>query len=259
MKHLIALILIVSVSPAFSSVGTVLFTMKQVTAKNGGVARALTRGASLQVNDVILTGADAAAKIKYGNGTLVTIGPDSSYKILAYSPTQTVVIKAELNKGRIESQTNGGSKKEALKTPIVALAITGTSFKVYVPPKTESIPEQTYVLLIEGQIRVGNTTLNPGDSVVATADGVSFALFPTAGKINVNVASGVPYIVLDGEEDVEPAVAPGDVAQRSGTEMASYFSSTVAPTTIATIASSVGPEQQATFSLECFPNGVPLS
>ena len=57
---------------------TVLFAEKDV--KNA-VGNALTRGASLQVGDSIITGVGALVKIKYTNGTLVTLGEKSNYKI----------------------------------------------------------------------------------------------------------------------------------------------------------------------------------
>ncbi|MDI1351833.1 MAG: hypothetical protein PSV35_03545, partial [bacterium] len=81
-----------------------------------------------------------------------------------YAPNQSdVAIKAELSQGKLESETSGGAQREALKTPVVALAITGTKYKVFV-----SNAQKTNVKLIIGEITVGASVLHPGDSVVAT-------------------------------------------------------------------------------------------
>ena len=179
MKKLISILLLSVISTmTMASVGTVLFTIKKVMAENKGVDRSLARGSALDVGDTIITAADASAKIKYNNGTLVTIGESSTYKIVAYSPSQEEVLKAELSKGKIESQTNGGAKKEALKTPMVALAITGTKYKAYVPNN-----KKTNVFLIEGIIKIDNKVLQPGESIVATMYGITPAPYPSAGNI----------------------------------------------------------------------------
>ncbi|VEG92601.1 FecR domain-containing protein [Legionella spiritensis] len=109
------------------SVATVLFTSHTVKVKRGGVESNISRGASLQNGDTIVTSGQAVAKIKYANGTLVTLGENSVYKILAYSGNQhDIQIKSELTSGKIHSKTSG-KKKEILKTPVVALAILGTN------------------------------------------------------------------------------------------------------------------------------------
>jgi hypothetical protein len=251
MKQLISFILVLSASTAFSSIGTVLFTIKNVVAENGGVRHALTRGSVLNVNDVILTAADASAKIKYLNGTLVTIGPSSSYKIVAYSPTQTETLKAELTKGKIESQTHGGTKKEALKTPIVALAITGTTYRVYVADA-----KNTNVQLIDGQITLGGKVLQPGESVLATKNRVVAAPFPAVGTIKL------PSYMLSIPSNISssnPASTIVDIAaQINGAETVSYVTSAIIAAT-ASASNISAAEQQASFSIQCFPTGLPLN
>lgn len=250
MKQLLALILLTSASTAFASVGTVLFTIKNVVAENGGTTHALTRGSSLNVNDTILTAADASAKIKFDNGTLVTIGPNSSYKIAAYSPTQTETLKAELSKGKIESQTTGGNKKEALKTPIVALAITGTSYRAYVADA-----KNTNVQLIQGQIKLRGQILRPGQSVVATVSAVKAADFPAAGTIKL--PSHMLSISQALSSSSPTSINTGNTALTNGAETASYLTSTIVATTASTSSISAV-QQQATFSIQCFPTGLPI-
>lgn len=164
------------------SAGIVLFTVKQVTAQRNGAEVKLARGAQFYAGDAIITAADATAKIRFTNGTLVTIGSDSNYKILAYAPNQSEVLKANLSKGKIESQSVGTQKRESLKTPIVAIAIAGTHFKVFVADL-----KKTNVELESGHVKVGETNLSPGESVVATPEGIRPQAFPEIGNIPMTV------------------------------------------------------------------------
>ncbi|MCX7117315.1 MAG: hypothetical protein NTW94_05335 [Legionellales bacterium] len=56
---------------------------KVVASKQGEQPRALVRGAPIFINETIVTGAHSSAQIKYSNGTLVSIQPDSHYLTLA--------------------------------------------------------------------------------------------------------------------------------------------------------------------------------
>lgn len=162
------------------SIGTVLFTAHKVVAKRAGSDVKLARGSQLFSGDTIMTAEEAVAKIRYLNGTLLTIGSNSTYTVLSYKPDQSEVINAQLTKGKIESQSVGGPKQETLKTPMVAIKVSGTYFRAFV-----SGPKKTNVELKEGSIKVGNVDLKPGDSVVATPAGISPQPFPAAGIIPV--------------------------------------------------------------------------
>lgn len=177
MKKLIVIGLFLLTSQLFAAAATVLFAEKKVTLNRNGSDRALTRGATLDPGDQISTAAGAAVHLQYSNGTLVNLGANSTYKILAYAPKADIQIKAELSKGRIEVQ-NPGKIKETLKTPIVSLAILGTHFKVDV-----TSAKMTYVQMIEGLILARNEYLRPGDSVRVTGDRIVNAPFPKDGLV----------------------------------------------------------------------------
>jgi len=179
MRILISICLLITVFTSFAqTVATVLFTAKKVVANYSGTERILKRGGALQVGDTIITEAGATAKIKYLNGTLLTIGSSANYKILAYAPAQSdVQISAELSKGSIKSENTTGKKKEILKTPVVALAINGTIYTAYVRNATT-----TNVKVEEGSVIVGDVQVTPGQSVVATPAGVTSAPFPVQGN-----------------------------------------------------------------------------
>ena len=269
MTKLISILILVLISPIINAaVGTVLFTVKKVTAQNAGVTRPLNRGASLEVGDLIITAADAAAKIKYINGTLVTIGANSNYKIVAYAPSQEEVLKAELSQGKIESQTNGGAKKEALKTPVVALAITGTKYKVFVRDK-----KKTNVELIEGSIKIGNKLLKPGESIVATMYGITPAPYPAAGNIvappgmsSINSESSSSSSSTTGGSGTAASSANAS-SQASGAATTAFVTTTtiVSQTTAADAAATTTtptiPVTAPTFTMDCsttIPSAMPI-
>lgn len=266
MKKIVSLSLLLVVSNGFAdSVGTVLFAAQKVIAQNGGAERALTRGASLSTGDTIITAANASAKIKYTNGTIVSIGAGSNYKIISYAPKQSdVAITAQLNKGKIESQTSGSEKREALKTPVVALAITGTKYKVYVKDR-----KKTNVELIEGKIQIGSQVLHPGDSIVATLNGISPAPFPAAGNIVMTPAminagdtssssSSSSTTTTSSGTGGGGAAASNASVQASGAETTTFVTTTtvVSQGVSSTTATNTGLEAvgQASFGIECFPS-----
>lgn len=133
MKKLISMGLCVISSTCFAQpVATVLFVTNKAVAVRAGAEIALTRGATLEVGDAINTAGDAVIKFKYENGTLVALGNNSRYTILAYSPKQSdVQVSAELTSGQLESKTTRKTN-ESLKTPTTALAVVGTAYKVSV-------------------------------------------------------------------------------------------------------------------------------
>ncbi|CAM2863179.1 FecR protein [Legionella steigerwaltii] len=166
------------VSQVFAqSAATVLFTQNKVVAHHNGAERVLTRGSALEPGDELITGDGAAANIQYSNGALVNIGSNSNYKILAYAPKESVQIKAELSKGKVEIKTPE-KIKESLKTPILSLAILGTDVRVYV-----ASPKMTYIQVLEGLVLARNEYLRPGASVRVTGDRIVNAPFPKEGEV----------------------------------------------------------------------------
>jgi hypothetical protein len=171
---LIALFLIAPVALA-DGVATVLSTTSTVTASNNGAKRALSRGSSLSVGDSIDTGANAKTNIKYKNGTFVSIGSGSHYTILAFSLIKSgIEIKAELTKGKIASKTTHKTK-ESLKTPVIALAILGTTYGVAIAAADS---QETFIKVTDGTVEARGERITGGESVLATASDITPAPFP---------------------------------------------------------------------------------
>lgn len=253
MKKLISTFLLLVAHDSFSqSIGTVLFTANKVVVQHNSVEKPIARGASLEAGDTIITYAAAAARIRYSNGTLVTLGADSNYKILAYTPNQSdVAIKAELNKGKLESESAGGAKRQSLKTPVVALAITGTKFKVLVSGKA-----QTNVSLISGKVMVGDKVLTPGESVIATVDGVTPMAFPADGNIVITPA------MEQSSSSSSPSASSEVLIEASGATETSFVTSTVvsAQSVSTSTAANTGLDAMAmaSFDIQCFPDDTPI-
>jgi hypothetical protein len=137
------------------SIGTLIYAINKVTAQQGSSQRTVTRGSSIFTGDTIITGADSRAQIKYTNGTLVSIQPNSRYQTLAYGAKSQM--KSKLSTGAIEYNSKG-KKKAVVQTPVVALAILGTHFRVMVQGN------KTFVQVFEGLIMGNNTLLGPGQA-----------------------------------------------------------------------------------------------
>lgn len=188
MKKLTLLYFLIASTPVFAEAAAkILSTTNKVTVN--GVA--VTRGANVSAGDAIVTAADAAANIKYTNGTLVNIGANSNYKILAYSPNKAdVQIKAQLDTGSIHTKTDGKTK-ESVKTPVVALAVLGTEFQLAVScnhKETKQHQQCKKVInleVIEGRVQAGATVLTAGSSVLITSpSSIKPAPFPPALQVN---------------------------------------------------------------------------
>lgn len=199
MKRILLISLIITANQLFASAATVLFTQNKVVANRNGSERVLVRGASLDPGDQITTSVGAAINFQYSNGTLVNIGSDSKYTILAYNPKQSEVqIKAELSQGKLELQ-NAGKIKETLKTPIVSLAILGTHIRVAAllrsPPNDNATKkkkqcdglrasEVTNIQVLEGTVEARGKYLRAGDSVRITCDHMTNSPFPNEGFVS---------------------------------------------------------------------------
>lgn len=186
MKKLI-LIMAVTLSGQLmaQSAATVLFARNTLTISSGRDQHTASRGDKLNAGDSIKVKRQGLSKLKYNNGTIVTLGADTEYKILAYSPSQAdVQIKAELKKGRLESQTSGKKdNRELLKTPTVAFAIIGTEYKSFVQGQI------TYTQVESGTVYAGDQLLQTGVGYQISAQGIVAAEFPSSGNINSISAS----------------------------------------------------------------------
>jgi hypothetical protein len=164
------------IANASAVIGTVIFTADQVTAEQNHVKRTLARGAALYAGDVIITSDKSQAKIKYNNGTLVSIEPNSNYQVSATSTKANGAFDATLNKGSIEYKSTGKKKQGTLNTPVVALAILGTEFGATIELLGGGKYEASFSVT-SGSVRVG-----PRGPILTRGDKASIS---KGGKIRV--------------------------------------------------------------------------
>lgn len=217
MKKLVFLCLLGHAIVGFAqqAIGTVLFASNQVMVKRGNQTIPIARGSSFYVGDTLVTGANSTAQIRYNNGTLVALQPNTSYQINAYNPqSKAIQNQATLTNGGIESTTKS-QKKAILKTPVIALAISGTSYRTMVvkSPTSEKRCKNNRNIkatriatqVFQGQVTMGSTPLGPNEKYKsATYDCVSDQVTP-------GVSSDALGWVVSAASKVEPALMAIDV------------------------------------------------
>ncbi|MBN9229448.1 MAG: hypothetical protein BGO90_10905 [Legionella sp. 40-6] len=142
--------------------GKVLFTSKDVLAERNNQQRNLSRGSPFFEGDTIITRAGALAQLQYSNGTLVSLQPNSSYKVVSYNKSAKSENSAYLGRGGLDSTTNE-KKKSQLSTPLVALAISGTQYRTGIFCNTEKC-KKIAVQVTQGKVIIDNKyPLGPGE------------------------------------------------------------------------------------------------
>ncbi|KTD11630.1 FecR protein [Legionella gratiana] len=155
MKKLIVIsIFFYSISVVAQPVAKVVNVTNTAIAKKGNIQRVLSPGSPIHIGESIITKANSKIDIQYENGTFVAVQKNSNYETVAYKPQAELKLKAKLNKGAIEYNSTG-KKKGLIQTPVVALAIQGTRFKLI------AIPQKTYIEVTEGMVKSGNQLLGP--------------------------------------------------------------------------------------------------
>ncbi|KTD58254.1 FecR protein [Legionella sainthelensi] len=155
MKNLMVIsVLFYSINAVAQPVAKVLNVTNTAIAKKGNIQRILSPGSTIHIGESIITKANAKIDIQYENGTLVAVQKNSNYETVAYTPQAALKLKAKLNNGAIEYKSTG-KKKGLIQTPVVALAIQGTQFKLI------AAPQKTYIQVTEGMVKSGNELLGP--------------------------------------------------------------------------------------------------
>ena len=169
-KLLTALLLAISASLIHARpVGEVLFAVgdAQLSGPGGSQgqhASVLQRGKTVAVGDVIETGAGAHVHIRFIDGALVSVRPNSRLSIEQYQfdaeQAQRSQVKFQLLEGTARSITGkaGESARDRfrLNTPVAAVGVRGTDFVA------TTSPSQTAVVVNTGAVVV--SPLGPGCS-----------------------------------------------------------------------------------------------
>lgn len=128
------LVLCASAAGATETAGEVVIARGLATAHMAGApARILGSGSPLHVGETITTGPRSVALLKLGDGTRMTLRPDTSFQVEEYSLSETAPSAVfRLFKGGLRAITGFMSKRNPnavrLRTAVATIGIRGTEF-----------------------------------------------------------------------------------------------------------------------------------
>jgi len=112
----------------------------------------LTNGMSLSEDSSILSGEKSFARIKFSDGSILNIGPESKLVVKIHKPNGKTLLS--LLKGRIRATVNkskkGAPNKFFIKTKTAALGVRGTDFQTTFDPASG----RTSLLTYEGSVAI---------------------------------------------------------------------------------------------------------
>lgn len=158
----LALFLGIGPTPAHAATkaGKVIMAKGTVEAVSGDTRRSLKRRSAVHTGEVVITGKDSRAQIRFIDGALLTLEPGSELSIEEYNyqdetgaPDQVLM---RLVKGGLRTVTGaiGKSNQKAyrLDTPLATIGIRGTMFAVTLDRATGALE----VIVDEGRVEVLN-------------------------------------------------------------------------------------------------------
>jgi len=135
-----------------------------------GSERRLRRRAAIYAGDTIVVGKNAFVQIRFTDGGLFSLRPDSEFKVSEYrhqeQEAENGKVVFELLKGGLRTISGSIGKKNRenyqLKTPISTIGIRGTHYGVRIctgncmSPQGEMMPDGLYGGVVNGEISVTN-------------------------------------------------------------------------------------------------------
>lgn len=123
---------------ALGAAGTVQFASGDVQMRRGDALAALARGALLESGDTVLTGVAGRAQLRFTDGGLVSLYPDSQFTVTRYSdsgdPAQDSFAVSLLRGGMRAITGLIGKRNPAnykLTTPTAVVGIRGSAFRLF--------------------------------------------------------------------------------------------------------------------------------
>jgi Uncharacterized protein conserved in bacteria len=142
MKLLITSLFLLLISPlswAATPAGQVILAVGKLEATGSDkTTRPLQRGTAFYQNDTITTGSGTQAKLRFTDGTLVTLNPNSRVRIDSYSYQGSGASKnsyiVSLTTGGFRTVSGAIAKQDnqdyQVRTPVATIAIRGTDYSV---------------------------------------------------------------------------------------------------------------------------------
>ncbi|MBZ5630177.1 MAG: FecR family protein [Acidobacteriia bacterium] len=160
MRHLLLALLLTIPCFADSRAGSVSALLPAARIERAGAVMDATRGADVQLNDLLRTDDQGRLRIKLLDQSVLSIGVKSQLRIVRHDSTSHQT-SLELNLGKLRAQvariTRAGGKFE-LRTPTAVAGVVGTDFGV-----DATDPNVTKFICISGSVQLSNLDPNiPG-------------------------------------------------------------------------------------------------
>lgn len=216
--------------------------------------RTLKRGSPFFSTDIVTVGTDAKAQLKFIDGGLVTLLPNTVYRITSYVFTeQKSEVSIELIEGGFRAMTGTIGKTHPtnynVKTPIATIAVRGTIFDVLFRDGELNVGSLDGTVMVTNS--AGTVPLVPGSYVVAASSSNmgSSSSSPPAAIAATNFApppGGESLAAAQAAINQQPVIPPPAPASSSTAEEApAASSSTTAETAPAQESTTPAPEPEA--------------
>lgn len=150
----------------------VLHVHGQVFVEGAGGRQALAAAASVREGDLVVTGGQSSASLRFADGTRTAIGPDSRLRVERHArlgASGQVETRLRLDGGSVDTQVPvlQPAARVELRTPVVNLGVRGTDFR------TRIDGDRTVAEVNQGRVAVGPQPVDGGFGTTAAASGVN--------------------------------------------------------------------------------------
>ena len=138
----------------------------------GGAREPLAAAALLRAGDVVTTGAQSSASLRFADGSRALLGPGSRLRVERHVQRAArggFDTQLQLDRGAVETRVQPAkpSPRFELRTPVANLGVRGTDFRARLDG------ERVLAEVLQGRVAVGATALDAGFGTVATPAGVA--------------------------------------------------------------------------------------
>ena len=193
-----------------------------------GTERRLRRRAAVYAGDTIVVGKNAFVQIRFTDGGLFSLRPDSEFKVSEYrhqeQKDENGKVVFELLKGGLRTISGSIGKKDKenyqLKTPVSTIGIRGTHYGVRLctgnctSPQGDPMPDGLYGGVVDGAISVKNQS---GEGIIGN-DQYFHVSAMDAPMESLLAPPGVVFDPAVNGQDLETEPQPGDEPPPPGDE-----------------------------------------
>lgn len=150
----------------------VLHVHGQVFVEGREGRRPLAAAATVAEGDLVTTGAQSSASLRFADGTRSAIGPDAQLRVARHArlgASGQVQTQVQLDRGSLQTQVPvlQPPARVEVRTPVVNLGVRGTDFR------TRIDGDRTLAEVVQGRVGVGPQPVDAGFGAAATAAAVS--------------------------------------------------------------------------------------